>query len=76
MSYLGEMRVFPVPTRTRPSAHVRQNNTSQVRIKVEIAPEKLLELIRNRVLSASDLRCLDYKSKNALRELCLWACLE
>ena len=45
-------------------------------VSIEIRPDKLLQLIEQRVLTASDLRYHDYASKSVIRKLCLAACLK
>jgi len=45
-------------------------------VSIRIRPDKLLQLIEERVLTASDLRCHDYASKSVIRKLCLAACLK
>ena len=45
-------------------------------VSIRIRPDKLLQLIEERVLTASDLRCHDYASKRVIRKLCLAACLK
>ena len=52
----------------------KSRNLCSGRISVEIQSEKPLQLIQQRLLTASDLRCLDHTSKDVLRELCLVAC--
>jgi hypothetical protein len=44
---------------------------SAPRLRVEIAADKLLELLRARRICASELRCLDCESKSCLWRLCL-----
>lgn len=44
-------------------------------LHVEIDAGKLLELLRDRRLCATDLRCLDAGSGRCLRGLCLLACV-
>ncbi len=44
---------------------------SAPRLRVEIAADKLLELLRARRICASELRCLDCESKTCLWRLCL-----
>lgn len=41
------------------------------RLRVEIAADKLLELMRTGSVCAADLRCLDCESKTCLWRLCL-----
>ena len=71
---------LPGPTATigreNPTREISESALGQQRVSVEIQSEKLLQLIQQRVLAASDLRCLDYASKAVLRELCLSACLK
>ena len=45
-------------------------------VSIRIRPDKLLQLIEQRVLTASDLKCYDYASKSVIRKLCLLACLK
>ena len=45
-------------------------------VSIKIRADKLLQLIEQRVLTASDLRCHDYASKSVIRKLCLFACLK
>ncbi len=45
-------------------------------VSIKIRPDKLLQLIEQRVLTASDLKCHDYASKSVIRKLCLSACLK
>ena len=45
-------------------------------VSIQIRPDKLLQLIEQRVLTASDLKCYDYASKSVIRKLCLLACLK
>ena len=45
-------------------------------VSIKIRPDKLLQLIEQRVITASDLRCQDYASKRVIRKLCLAACLK
>ena len=45
-------------------------------VSIKIRPDKLLQLIEQRVLTASDLRCHDYASRSVIRKLCLAACLK
>ena len=45
-------------------------------VSIKIRPDKLLQLIEQRVLTASDLRYHDYASKSVIRKLCLAACLK
>ena len=45
-------------------------------VSIRIRPDKLLQLIEQRVLTASDLKCYDYASKSVIRKLCLSACLK
>ena len=45
-------------------------------VSIQIRPDKLLQLIEQRVLTASDLKCYDYASKSVIRKLCLSACLK
>ena len=45
-------------------------------VSIKIRPDKLLQLIEQRVLTASDLKCQDYASKRVIRRLCLAACLK
>ena len=45
-------------------------------VSIKIRPDKLLHLIEQRVLTASDLKCHDYASKSVIRKLCLSACLK
>mgnify|MGYP001477844745 CR=1 FL=1 len=61
-----------------PSVEIAESalGQGQRRVSVEIQSEKLLQLIQQRALAASDVRCLDYASKAILRELCLSACLK
>ncbi len=59
-----------------PTREISESSLGQRRVSVEIQSEKLLQLIQQRVLAASDLRCLDHASKAILRELCLSACLK
>ena len=71
---------LPGPTATigreNSTREISERASGQRRVSIEIPSEKLLQLIQQRVLSASDLRCLDYASKAVLRELCLSACLK
>jgi hypothetical protein len=71
---------LPAPAATigreTPAAKIAESALGQRRVSVEIQSEKLLQLIQQRVVAASDLRCLDYASKAILRELCLSACLK
>ena len=71
---------LPAPSTTigheNPTRENFESSLGQRRVSIEIQSEKLLQLIQQRVLSASDLRCLDYASKAVLRELCLSACLK
>jgi len=71
---------LPAPSATigheNPTRETFGSSLGQRRVSIEIQSEKLLQLIQQRVLSASDLRCLDYASKAVLRELCLSACLK
>jgi hypothetical protein len=71
---------LPGPTATigreNPTREISKSSLGQQRVSVEIQSEKLLQLIQQRVLAASDLRCLDHASKAILRELCLSACLK
>ena len=62
--------------RENPTREISESSLGQQRVSVEIQSEKLLQLIQQRVLAASDLRCLDHASKAILRELCLSACLK
>ena len=45
-------------------------------VSIKIRADKLLQLIEQRVLTASDLKCYDYASKSVIRKLCLLACLK
>tara|TARA_Y100001934_G_scaffold128538_1_gene156092 strand:- start:799 stop:1050 length:252 start_codon:yes stop_codon:yes gene_type:complete len=45
-------------------------------VSIKIRPDKLLQLIEQRALTASDLRFHDYASKSVIRKLCLAACLK
>ena len=45
-------------------------------VSIRIRPDKLLQLIEQRVLTASDLKCHDYASKSVIQKLCLLACLK
>jgi hypothetical protein len=71
---------LPGPTATigreNPTREISESSLGRQRVSVEIQSEKLLQLIQQRVLAASDLRCLDHASKAILRELCLSACLK
>ena len=71
---------LPGPTATigreNPTREFSESASGQRRVSIEIPSEKLLQLIQQRVLAASDLRCLDHASKAILRELCLSACLK
>ena len=71
---------LPGPTATigreNPTREFSESASGQRRVSIEIPSEKLLQLIQQRVLAASDLRCLDHTSKAILRELCLSACLK
>ena len=50
--------------------------TARRTLQVEIDAAKLLELLRDHQLCASDLRCLDPESKRCLWGLCLLACAD
>ena len=71
---------LPAPSaaigRETATAEISESSIGARHVSVQIQSEKLLQLIQQRVLSASDLRCLDYASKAVLRELCLSACLK
>ena len=45
-------------------------------VSIKIRADKLLQLIEQRVLTASDLKYYDYASKSVIRKLCLLACLK
>lgn len=68
--------------RTAKAEHSPHNMTASDEIdqtdlvSIKIRPDKLLRLIEQRVLTASDLRCHDYASKSVIRKLCLLACLK
>ena len=68
--------------RTAMAEHSPQNMTISDEIdqtdlvSIKIRPDKLLQLIEQRVLTASDLKCHDYASKSVIRKLCLSACLK
>lgn len=64
----------PLVKEQRSKAKRKPCNLQSGRVSVEIQSEKLLQLIQQRLLTASDLRCLDHTSKGVLRELCLVAC--
>ena len=64
----------PIMNEQRSKSKNNSCNLYSGRISVEIQSEKLLQLIQQRLLTASDLRCLDHASKGVLRELCLVAC--
>lgn len=42
---------------------------------VEISSEKINQLLRQRLICAADIRCLDQNSKQCLKKLCLSTCL-
>ena len=68
--------------RTAMAEHVPHNMTASDEIdqtdlvSIKIRPDKLLQLIEQRVLTASDLKFHDYASKSVIRKLCLSACLK
>ncbi len=44
-------------------------------LRIEICSEKMATLLAYRLICASDIRCLDIKSKQCLQALCLKTCL-
>ena len=40
-------------------------------VRIELDPETLVRLLRNRQVAAIEMRCLDQESREALRMLCL-----
>ncbi|MEE9339847.1 MAG: hypothetical protein V3U87_17385 [Methylococcaceae bacterium] len=50
-------------------------NSSDNNLRFEISAEKMNELLSQRKICATDIRCLDSDSKQCLKKLCLKTCL-